>query len=51
MVYQFPWQEAGQQLQAFADTDLAGCIITRRSASGGLCMHGCHLIKQWAATP
>ena len=49
MAYQFLWQpEVG--LQAYVDTDFAGCTATRRSTSGGCAMRGTHLIKHWSST-
>ena len=48
--YCFDWQEAGQDIIAYVDTDFVGCRETRRSTNGGLLFHGKHLIKQWATT-
>jgi hypothetical protein len=49
VAYQFAWQpELG--LQTFVDTDFAGCMVTRRSTSGGCAMRGTHLIKHWSVT-
>ena len=31
LVYAFPWQDPGVGLSAFVDTDLAGCVLTRKS--------------------
>ena len=50
LVYRFPWQQGEQPAHAYVDTDFAGCLITRRSTSGGLCLLGKHLIKHWSAT-
>ena len=49
-VYSYPWQDAGLGLAVYADTDFAGCILTRRSTSGGACMRGAHLLKHWSVT-
>ena len=49
-VYCYPWQDAGLGFSVFVDTDFAGCILTRRSTSGGACMRGAHLIKHWSTT-
>ena len=32
------------------DTDFAGCLVTRRSTTGGAAMRGGHLLKQWSLT-
>ena len=48
--YVYRWQSGGQRLRVFADTDFAGCLITRKSTSGGVALHGGHLIKHWAST-
>ena len=49
MVQRYRWQ-APRDLEVFADTDFAGCVRTRRSTSGGICMRGSHLIKHWSKT-
>eukprot|EP00969_Alexandrium_andersonii_P036849 1614800-Alexandrium_andersonii.AAC.1 len=36
-VYHFPWQDDGAALRAYVDKDFAGCLLTRRSTSGGVC--------------
>ena len=43
-------QETPSCLDAYVDTDYAGCRRTRRSTNGGLLFHGGHLIKSWATT-
>jgi hypothetical protein len=49
VVYEFRWQpEVG--IQAYVDTDFAGCLATRRSTSGGCAMRGTHLLKHWSST-
>jgi hypothetical protein len=49
VVYRFAWQSEAD-LRTFVDTDFAGCLVTRRSTSGGCAMRGAHLIKHWSAT-
>eukprot|EP00969_Alexandrium_andersonii_P258748 11440735-Alexandrium_andersonii.AAC.1 len=44
-VYSFPWQGEGAAIRTFVDTDFAGCLRTRRSTCGGVCMRGAHTIK------
>jgi len=49
MVYEYPWQ-AEQGIDAYVDTDFAGCTTTCRSTSGGCIVRGQHLLKHWAVT-
>ena len=49
LVYKFRWQSAGV-LTAYVDTDFAGCLVTRRSTSGGALLYGSHLVKHWSTT-
>ena len=49
LVYHFRWQ-ADADLDAYVDTDFAGCAATRRSTSGGVLCRGGHLLKHWAST-
>ena len=44
LVFQFKYQEAGR-LEAYSDTDWAGCAKTRKSTPGSCLMIGSHLIK------
>eukprot|EP00969_Alexandrium_andersonii_P078682 3469238-Alexandrium_andersonii.AAC.1 len=37
-VYHFPWQDEGALLRVYVDTDFAGCLFTRRSTCGGVCV-------------
>ena len=46
----FEYQGRVNQLEAFVDTDYAGCRRTRKSASGGLIRLGLHTIKTWSIT-
>ena len=46
----FRWQEEASLIQAFSDSDWAGCVRTRRSTSGGILMYGSHVVKTWSAT-
>ena len=38
------------EINAYADSDYAGCIKTRKSTSGGAIMIGNHCIKSWSST-
>ena len=44
----YDWQSMPTELVAYSDTDWAGCKSTRRSTSGGMIMHGNHLIRSWS---
>ena len=48
--WRFPYQDEGQKLRVFTDSDWAGCKRTRKSSSGGLMMLGTHCIKAWCST-
>ncbi len=50
LVYHFKWQSPSQPLRVHCDTDFAGCVLTRRSTSGGCPAVGGHLIKHWSVT-
>jgi hypothetical protein len=49
MVFKFDYQDA-DHIDAYADTDWAGCPRSRRSTSGGCIMLGTHLLKCWSST-
>ena len=49
VVYFYPWQGAAD-LKVYVDTDFAGCLLTRKSTSGGCALRGGHLVKHWAST-
>ena len=48
--YLYAWQAAPLSLEGFSDSDWAGCRRTRRSTSGGVILHGTHLIHHWSRT-
>jgi len=50
LVQRFEYQEYNNQVQAWVDTDFAGCEKTRRSTSGGTVALGKHAIKSWSTT-
>ena len=50
LIYAFKWQQPQDRVTIFADTDFAGCNVTRRSTSGGCVMLGSHLVKHYAST-
>ena len=50
LVYDFPWQDECLEVQTHVDTDFAGCVVTRKSTSGGLSRRGAHVLKHWSST-
>ena len=50
LVWHFNHQPATGLLVGSVDTDFAGCLITRRSTSGGVACRGHHLLKHWSHT-
>ena len=44
------WQDPTVQLSVYSDSDWAGCVKTRRSTSGGVVLHGEHLVHHWSST-
>ncbi len=46
----FRWQSAAQLVEAFVDSDWAGCRRTLRSTSGGALTWGFHTLKAWSST-
>ena len=45
----FKYQQNTGSINAYVDTDFAGCRRTRRSTSGGLVMLGGHMVKSWSS--
>ena len=50
LVHYFRWQDEPADFSVYTDADWAGCTETRRSTSGGVVMHGAHVIKTWSRT-
>ena len=48
--YTYPWQSKDSRLEAYVDSDWAGCKGSRRSTSGGVLAWGRHMLKSWATT-
>jgi hypothetical protein len=46
----FKWQDPPCVVDGFTDSDWAGCPKTRRSTSGGVLLHGQHLVHHWSST-
>ena len=50
VVVQFAYQGKHDIVDAWTDTDYAGCGVSRKSTSGGVIMLGKHMIKSWSST-
>ena len=48
LVARMDWQDAPGKITTYTDSDWAGDPKTRKSVSGGVSMHGSHMIKSWA---
>ena len=46
----YNWQAQPSKLVVYTDADWGGCVRTRRSTSGGLILHGDHLLSFWSRT-
>ena len=49
-VQTFTWQYESNDLKVYADSNFAGCKLTRKSTSGGCVMIGNHYIRGWSNT-
>ena len=49
-VSKYKYQQAYKHIEAWVDTDYAGCRKTRKSTSGGIIRLGNHVIKTWSTT-
>ena len=47
-IMHFSYQENPKGINAWSDSDFAGCTRTRKSTSGGLVRHGGHIIRSWS---
>ena len=50
VVITFVCQDNHGIVDAWTDTDYAGCRVTRKSTSGGVIMLGKHMVKSWSST-
>ena len=50
LVQWFVFQNGPCRIEAFTDTDWAGCVVTRRSTTGGLAKFGQHTFRHWCRT-
>jgi hypothetical protein len=46
----YKYQGPVEYVTVCTDTDYAGCHRTRKSTSGGVLMHGNHVVKSWSST-
>ena len=46
----YDWQDEPVEVVGYSDSDWGGCAVTRRSTSGGVLMHGKHVLGYWAKT-
>jgi len=49
-VVKYSYQEWVNEINVWVDSDWAGCHETRKSTSGGVIMHGRHIVKHWSST-
>ena len=48
LILKYDYRPEGEGLTGYSDSDYAGCVATRRSASGGCIMTGRSLLKSWS---
>ena len=48
--YLYEWQDHPGELTRYTDSDWAGYKLTRRSTSGGVILHGSHLLLRYSRT-
>ena len=46
----YPWQDPPTSFKGYSDADWAGDTETRKSTTGGVLLHGSHLIAHWSRT-
>ena len=50
MICHFKKQKMPKEIEAWSDSDWAGCLETRKSTSGGPIKFGTHILKSWSIT-
>ena len=50
MICHFKKQKMPKEIEAWSDSDWAGCFETCKSTSGGFIKSGTHILKSWSAT-
>ena len=46
----FKWAAEEKEVKVQVDSDWAGCLVTRRSTSGGVLLKGPHVLGHWSRT-
>ena len=49
-IFMYKHQVMSENLNIYSDANWAGCIKTRKSTQGGVCMIGQHCFKNWSST-
>ena len=47
--WSYPFQDPPSQLDGFGDSDWAANVVTRKSVSCGVILHGLHFIESWVS--
>ena len=50
LVWHFKFEDKPSVLDVYSDTDVGGCVRTRRSTNGGAARPGTHILKCWSKT-
>ena len=50
LVWRYDYEAQSPNIDVYCDTDVAGCMRTRRSTSGGVATLGSHVVKAWPIT-
>jgi hypothetical protein len=50
VIWTYPWQDDGADLDVYADSDWGGRAGSRKSTSGGAVLLGAHCLKTWSST-
>ena len=49
-IYKYRFQRRPSYLDVYSDSNWAGCLKTRKSSQGGVCMFGGHCIRSWSVS-
>ena len=49
-IFHFRFQKKPSCLNVYSDSNWAGCLKTRKSTQGGVCIFGSHCIRSWSST-
>ena len=50
LFWHYKWGQGGEHIDAYCDTDFAGCRKARRSTSGGVLAMGGRILRHWSTT-